>query len=187
MNRDGTENIHQSLIGVFDGLFRASHETVLRGGYEEPLYLPAAAGKPAEIRFSHDYPSSALHEIAHWCIAGTARRQLVDYGYWYSPDGRNAVEQAAFYGVEVKPQALEWVFSLAVGIKFRVSADNLCGDDAGLASFTEKVRRQRSIYLERGLPLRAERFLAALRTRFRKIGPASHTNDIRRATGPTRE
>ncbi len=49
--------------------------------------------------------ASALHEISHWCIAGKARRELVDFGYWYCPDGRDAMTQSQFEDVEVKPQA----------------------------------------------------------------------------------
>ncbi len=51
--------------------------------------------------------ASALHEIAHWCIAGENRCQQVDYGYWYEPNGRSEERQFEFEKVEVKPQALE--------------------------------------------------------------------------------
>ncbi|MEA7548766.1 elongation factor P hydroxylase, partial [Salmonella enterica subsp. enterica serovar Anatum] len=43
------------------------------------------------------------YEISHWCIAGKARRELVDFGYWYCPDGRDAQTQSQFEDVEVKP------------------------------------------------------------------------------------
>ncbi len=39
----------------------------------------------------------------HWCIAGKARRNRVDFGYWYCPDGRDAQTQSQFEDVEVKP------------------------------------------------------------------------------------
>jgi elongation factor P hydroxylase len=58
-----------------------------------------------------DYLASALHEVAHWCLAGVERRKLEDYGYWYSPDGRSRGEQSAFENVEARPQALEWILS----------------------------------------------------------------------------
>lgn len=95
------------------------------GGFDEPEYIPGNASQPASIRYRFDYVQSALHEVAHWCVAGEARRKLHDYGYWYAPDGRNAAQQAKFYEVESRPQALEWLFSSAAGISFRPSLDNL--------------------------------------------------------------
>ena len=68
-----------------------------------PIYLPADAAHPRHrIIFARGFYASALHEpeIAHWCIAGEQRRLLelitTDYGYWYEPDGRDAITQAAF-------------------------------------------------------------------------------------------
>ena len=78
--------------------------------------------------FAHGFYASGLHEISHWCIAGEARRQLVDFGYWYCPDGRDAQTQSEFEAVEIKPQALEWMFCVAAGFPFNVSCDNLNGD-----------------------------------------------------------
>ena len=79
------------LRALFDGLFLASENTCLLQGGAEPVYLPADADHPQNrIVFRLDYAASALHEIAHWCIAGAARRRLIDYGYWYSPDGRDS-------------------------------------------------------------------------------------------------
>ncbi len=72
--------------------------------------------------------NSALHEISHWSIAGDKRRLLPDLGYWYAPDGRTAEQQALFEQVEIKPQAIEWLFATAFGRKFRVSLDNLTGE-----------------------------------------------------------
>ncbi|MDX1454750.1 MAG: elongation factor P hydroxylase, partial [Gammaproteobacteria bacterium] len=103
-----------ALIRLFNSLFEDSHNTILVRGDDEPLYLPADTGHPRHrIIFAHGFFASALHEIAHWCIAGPQRRQLVDYGYWYRPDGRNAEEQRAFEDVEARPQALERIFSEA--------------------------------------------------------------------------
>ena len=48
------------------------------GGALEPLYRPATSIAPATLYFREDYPASALHEIAHWCIAGTQRRSQED-------------------------------------------------------------------------------------------------------------
>ncbi len=114
------------LIGVFNHVFLKRNQTCLVGGGDEPEYLPAeAASGYHRIIFTRDYYASALHEIAHWCIAGSERRLLPDYGYWYAPDGRTAQQQRDFEQVEIKPQALEWLFSMACGYRFRVSADNL--------------------------------------------------------------
>ena len=63
-------------------------------GAAEPYYEP---GAPSVIYFREDFDRSALHEVAHWCVAGPLRRGLPDYGYWYAPDGRNAEQQSAFY------------------------------------------------------------------------------------------
>ena len=98
---------------------------MLEGGFEEPVYLAgtSVAGEPARIRYTRDYFRSALHEVAHWCVAGPRRRRLDDYGYWYAPDGRDAAAQAEFLRVEVRPQALEALFCAACNHPFRVSLD----------------------------------------------------------------
>jgi elongation factor P hydroxylase len=153
------------LIEIFNSLFEVSENTRLLGGAEEPLYLPAAPEKGAafaQIFFREDYFSSALHEIAHWCLSGPARRQLEDYGYWYKPDGRDDHWQSRFEEVEVKPQALECLFSRAAGIPFYVSVDNLNNPQAGPEAFAEKVDAQVDEYLNRGLPPRAKKFYQAL-------------------------
>ena len=115
----------QRLIDCFADTFAEQYRTELRGGASEPLYQPGENGEPHRIFFREDYFSSALHEVAHWCVAGEARRQQLDYGYWYAPDGRDAGQQKLFERVEAKPQALEWLFSRACGRPFRVSIDNL--------------------------------------------------------------
>jgi len=154
------------LIMLFNDLFRESYRTVLVRGSDEPEYLPAAeTGGAAQIIFAHGYFASALHEISHWCIAGERRRTLRDYGYWYCPDGRSVSQQQAFEQVEVKPQALEWLFSVAAGSRFHISVDNLSGgggsDEAG---FRRKVIMQADSYLEQGMPPRARAFFDTLRS-----------------------
>ena len=101
------------------------HGVRLIGGAAEPLYQPASAGEVAIIRYTRDYAASALHELAHWCIAGARRRQLPDYGYWYRPPPRTDAEQAAFFRVELPVQALEARLAAAAGLPFRVSVDGL--------------------------------------------------------------
>src|SRR5690606_17895265 len=90
---------------LFHDCFGEQFNTLLVGGKEEPFYRSSRNGEQAEIHYRHDYFRSALHEVAHWCVAGEARRQQDDYGYWYAPDGRNAGQQKAFEQVEVLPQA----------------------------------------------------------------------------------
>lgn len=151
------------LIGLFNGLFVDQCGTELVGGGEEPIYLPATgAGALHRIVFTRDYFSSALHEVSHWCIAGEERRKLIDFGYWYEPDGRCLVQQKAFEVVEVKPQALEWIFSVAAGINFSVSVDNLTIREYDNSAFTRKVEQQVRRYLASGLPERAGQFASRL-------------------------
>ena len=165
-----------ALIAVFNATFAESERTVLVGGGAEPEYLPATDEQPARIIFREDFASSALHEIAHWCIAGQARRQLHDFGYWYQPDGRTPTQQAVFEQVEVKPQAVEWALSRAAGIRFNLSADNLStgpnGNDAS-ERFRQAVFKQCQHYFANGLPPRAQQFFAALRNRFQANAPVS--------------
>lgn len=148
----------------FARCFARSHGTFLVGGAEEPWYEPASGKQPAYIHYRADYASSALHEVAHWCIAGRRRRRLADYGYWYAPDGRSAEQQAAFYRVEARPQALEWLFSRACGVPFHLSLDNLdggVGRTERLAFARRVVNEARSMRAGR-LPPRAAVFLRAL-------------------------
>lgn len=153
----------QDLVKIFNELFMRSFSTVLEGGGDEPIYLPAKdAQEHNRIVFTRDYYASALHEISHWCIAGEVRRQQIDYGYWYEPDGRSIEQQRAFEKVEVEPQALEWLFSAAAGVKFRVSADNLNGDDIDTSTFAESVKQQVVTYIANGLTGRAGLFCQSL-------------------------
>lgn len=154
---------YQDLIDLFNQTFASSENTLLVRGDDEPIYLPADASHPQHrIIFAHGYFASALHEVAHWCLAGQQRRLLEDYGYWYCPDGRNAEQQAAFEQVEVKPQAIEWAFSAACAKPFRVSTDNLNGAPVDVAGFTRNVHSQVLGYLQRGFPPRAQRFIEVL-------------------------
>ena len=151
------------LIQLFADCFAEKYNTRLVKGRDEPIYLPAHAGCPYHaVVFAHGYFSSALHECAHWLLAGTTRRQMIDYGYWYAPDGRDAEQQREFQRVEVKPQALEWLLSLAAGYPFQFSHDNLHGERIDNQPFETAVRVQRLHYQQHGLPARAKRFQAAL-------------------------
>ena len=91
---------HQ-VMRLFNQEFAESDTTELIGGAAEPYYEPGSLNR---IYFRADYVRSALHEVAHWCVAGSRRRRLADYGYWYSPDGRDADQQQAFCGRGTTPR-----------------------------------------------------------------------------------
>ncbi len=150
------------LEAVFNQCFMACENTRLVGGGEEPIYQPFQRGTLAKIVYTRDFFSSALHEVAHWCVAGKARRQLEDFGYWYNPDGRTPEQQVLFEQVEVKPQAMEWLFSNACGIRFRVSADNLSQGLGPSDNFKKAIVKQAGQYATEGLPKRAQTFAEAL-------------------------
>lgn len=129
----------------------------------EPVYLPADGQCPFHrIVYAHGFFASALHEVAHWCVAGRERRQQVDYGYWYEPDDRDDTRQEAFERVEAKPQSIEMAFSRAAGFPFRVSLDNLSGIEVDREAFERKVQTQFEHFQRVGFPQRAQRFIAAL-------------------------
>lgn len=138
--------------------------TRLKPGADEPFYQAAITSSPAIIYSNRDFFSSALHEVAHWCIAGFKRRQQNDYGYWYEPDGRSPARQLEFFEVEVKPQALEWAFHTAAQIPFRLSLDNLNQtlDVDDIKTFQQAVFEQLKKYAELGFSNRAERVIGLL-------------------------
>lgn len=161
------------LENLFNGTFRAGNTLLLPHADAwkdmtatpavEPVYLPASKDCPHHrIVYAHGFFSSALHEVAHWCLAGKVRRALPDYGYWYQPDGRNAEQQAEFERVEVRPQAIEMAFSLACEYPFRVSTDNLSGVTPEILSFEMKVRAAFERFRQHGFPPRAQRFIDVL-------------------------
>ncbi|MFY7697850.1 MAG: elongation factor P hydroxylase [Legionella sp.] len=153
---------YNDLIRIFNHCFLSTYNTRLIKGVDEPIYRPASDKQPFNaIYFAHGFFSSALHECAHWFIAGEQRRKLIDYGYWYIPDGRNAQEQALFQQVEVKPQALECLLSTAAGYKFQLSVDNLDGEPGDIVSFKQAIREQIKHYQQQ-LPRRAAIFYHAL-------------------------
>ena len=163
-------NNEANKLAVINALFAAEFAdacaTELIGGADEPLYLPAGdADRTAKIFYRQDFLASALHEVAHWCIAGKDRRAMKDFGYWYNPEGRSAAEQIQFESVEVKPQALEWMFSVACKKSFHVSADNITshGENTNDESFKWAVVLQAQHWcLPGSLPARGQQFVKAL-------------------------
>ena len=153
----------RQLMGLFNREFLAGDKTELIGGAPEPYYEP---GAPHRIHFRADFVRSALHEVAHWCVAGRRRRQLPDYGYWYSPDGRDADQQQAFFVVEARPQAVERCFCEAIGIAFSPSVDNVGAhiEPPQLRRFEARIQEWCDQFERTGLPSRAARFVTALRS-----------------------
>ena len=153
---------HQ-VMRLFNQEFAESDTTELIGGAAEPYYEPGSLNR---IYFRADYVRSALHEIAHWCVAGRRRRRLADYGYWYSPDGRSAAQQQAFFAVEARPQAIERCFCEAIGIAFSPSVDNVGAqiEPRQLQRFEARIEEWCNQFERTGLPLRAARFITALRS-----------------------
>ncbi|WGL17467.1 elongation factor P hydroxylase [Microbulbifer bruguierae] len=167
-------SVTERIVTVFNACFSPADglNTWLKGGFEEPFYRPAGDGQPFhQVEFTRDYPASALHEVAHWCVAGARRRQLPDYGYWYAPDGRSPEQQAEFEIVEVKPQAIEWIFARACGLKFRVSADNLGAGLGPSAVFKLAIWQQARRYCEEGANSRVRQFAESLAQAFGRPDP----------------
>lgn len=167
------------LILLFNSTFGLTENTILvrnvtfpfSGGPDdnasEPVYLPEDAECPRNrIVFAHGYFASALHEIAHWCLAGSGRRQFVDYGYWYSPD-RGPEKQAQFEKAEIRPQAVEWAFSIAAGFPFQVSVDNL-SSNIDRKAFRKKVHAELQRLAANGFPLRVKQFIDVLCRHYRQ-------------------
>ena len=162
-----TEPNTEKLTQIFNQLFGQSEKTLLKMGADEPFYQAAKEGEKAIIFAREDYFSSALHEIAHWTIAGEARRQLDDFGYWYEPEGRSEQQQREFELVEIKPQAVEWLLSLACNHGFHFSADNLSQAIDASESFKHSVHNQAVEYLTSPLPKRAQLLFEQLKKHFR--------------------
>ncbi len=155
---------YHDLISLFNGLFAQEYDTILVAGEQEPVYLPRTEGESYHrIVFANGFFQSAMHEISHWCIAGNERRCQVDYGYWYEPDGRSEAQQKLFERVEVKPQALEWLFCLAAGSRFYVSVDNLnASAPCDSTDFKRNIVKQARRYATDGVNQRSDKWIRAL-------------------------
>ena len=151
--------------------------TQLIGGGDEPEYIPASDGGVHRILYRNDYIASALHELAHWSIASATRGELSDYGYWYEPDGRNKQQQQLFEQVEIKPQAIEWLFAIACGVAFSVSADNLDQSTGPSEAFVANVVAQAKHYCSGNLPPRAYQIIVGLVGQFNVVNVADVLNE----------
>lgn len=172
----------QALVILFASVFP---ELEIIGGADEPFYQAPVYRSSYQSSFSQDktlaneltgteklqskaklffranYPRSLLHELSHYCLAGKARRQLDDFGYWYTPCGRDEAQQRAFEQVEARPQGLEKALCEAIGIAFSPSLDDFSGNPAS-AEFIEELEAHYQQMLT-APPPSARRALEALR------------------------
>lgn len=161
---------HAAIATCFRERFAHQYAVEISGGAAEPLYVPAADGKPAHLYYREDFAASALHEIAHWCIAGTQRRKQVDFGYGYLPPPRDTQAQQKFFQLELKVQTLESLFAEAASIRFQPSADNL---EASVAEFALQIGHARAAtqrWMTRSPDRRANEFYLALQ-QCQRVGP----------------
>ncbi|MFK8011036.1 MAG: elongation factor P hydroxylase [Marinicellaceae bacterium] len=161
----------QELTHLLNSNILNKFDTIIIGGFSEPFYKASIDGHSAEIQFTRDYFRSALHELSHWCVAGAKRRKMDDYGYWYSQDGRNQQQQNEFFKVEIKPQAIEWAFSVLCEIEFEVSVDNLNQDVDGVKAFEFSVKNQLNDLLCGGFNIRTTEVIQLI-SKLKKINNA---------------
>lgn len=153
----------RSIAACFNRVFADFHVRML-GGASEPLYIPLNSTGTAELHYTADYAASALHEAAHWCLAGARRRRMPDFGFHYVPSSqRSEQDQLHFECSEVQTQAIEWFFALSCGLSFRLSIDHLSRDRS---LFKARVLTEARRRLQHGLPPRAEIFRYALAMEF---------------------
>ena len=120
----------ETISDLFNNAFEKKYRVRLIGGAAEPIYLPPTNKKTGAICFRDDFMSSALHEVAHWCLAGRDRRKMVDFGYEYISPPRDENAQKAFLQAERRVQGLERLFSELCCVPFSPSLDNLDCDQA---------------------------------------------------------
>ncbi len=156
----------QRIAAVFNTLFAEPYRTVMQGGGREPLYEPPTAHSTGRVIYTQDYPCSALHEAAHWCLAGAARRLRRDYGYWYVPGPRDVTQRARFFAAELPVQSLEAAFARAAGVRFVISADDFAAPACEFDAFAERVQQRIESMSIASLPQRARAFHTALTQTF---------------------
>ena len=150
---------HSEVAAVFNCTF-SDHSVVMHGGYREPMYIPGM--DVAEIRYTLDHTASALHEAAHWCIAGRRRRRNTDYGYFCEPPPRSGMHRVRFEDVEIEAQSVEVLLAEAAGSQFQPSADDVDVPLFLLEAFSSRILERARERRQVGLPKRADKFRAAL-------------------------
>ena len=150
---------HSEVAAVFNCTF-SDHSVVMRGGYREPMYIPGM--DVAEIRYTLDHTASALHEAAHWCIAGRRRRRNTDYGYFYEPPPRSGMHRVRFEDVDIEAQSVEVLLAEAAGSQFQPSADDVDVPLFLLEAFSSRILERARERRQVGLPKRADKFRVAL-------------------------
>jgi len=153
---------HELIANVFNGCFEVGERACLVAGAAEPFYEPATAASYARLHYREDFAASALHEAAHWCLAGASRRTKLDFGYDYVPPPRSFAQQLKFYDAELKVQSLEQLFAESLGMEFCPSADNLLANLEGFRRRLECQRATTLTWVHNSSDRRAFRFLRAL-------------------------
>lgn len=78
------------MIEIFNSCFVDDFNIRLIKGDDESIYFFVDAEVSYNrIVFVYGFYVSVIYEISYWCIVGKARRELVDFGYWYCSDGRD--------------------------------------------------------------------------------------------------
>ena len=149
----------REIAGCFNVGLGRQHRVRLVGGACEPEYLPENDSRWAVLRYSHDFARSALHELAHWCIAGRARRKRVDFGYRYQPPPRTQLQHESFVRVEIPVQALELLLCTSCHVPFRVSVDDVADALNRERDFADAVADYAQRYIHSGLPPRGAQLL----------------------------
>ncbi|WP_067223981.1 elongation factor P hydroxylase [Marinomonas gallaica] len=164
---------------TFHDVFFSAYSTVLKGGFDEPFYLAKDPQGISQIQYRYDYPSSALHEVSHWCVAGYERRKQDDFGYWYAEDGRSLEQQKEFERFEVQPQAYECIFHWACAMSFEVSVDNLALPDYDAKPFRNVVLEKVRTLIDSDIPERVLTYAEALYTNHYQAPAASLLHHLR--------
>ena len=133
----------------------------IQGGASEPFYQAPKGNLCAILFFREDFVRSLFHELAHYCLAGDMRRQIDDFGYWYSPCGRSSKEQKQFEQVEARPQGLEKLFCEIWSVPFSPSLDDFSGRYPS-ACFLEKLENA-YIEMKTAPPKTPQRVLEGMR------------------------
>ena len=159
----------EELAALFNTVFEASEQTILVDTDDEPHYLPRDNDRLLYcIFYTKDSYTSLMHEVAHWCRAGFARRQLPDYGYWYQASNRSPEAQQLYVQSESKTQALEWIFCVAAGLPVQIIPENQPYSFEPSLEFRRSIYEAALHYLQRGLSDRSERFRQALLAHYQK-------------------